>query len=95
MKPTRSFLATLALMVSPLCVLAGPVDINTANAETLASELNGVGISRANAIVAYRNVHGSFLSADDLLNVSGIGQATVDQNRKNILVKSGPSAKTK
>ena len=95
MKPTRSFLTTLILMASPLSILAGPVNINTADAETLASELNGVGISRANAIVAYRNKHGSFLSADDLLNVSGIGQATVDQNRNNILVKSGNPAKTK
>ena len=42
------------------------VNINQADAQTLASVLNGVGISRAEAIVAYREKNGKFYSAEEL-----------------------------
>lgn len=64
--------------------IAGPVDINNADAETISAELNGVGISRANAIVEYRKQNGPFKSADDLLNVKGIGERTLELNEANI-----------
>ena len=65
---------------------AGPVDINTADAETLSAELNGIGMARALAIVEYRDQHGPFKSADELTNVTGIGQHTLELNRQFILV---------
>jgi competence protein ComEA len=71
----------------PILLWAGPVDVNTADAETIARELNGVGSARAEAIVDYRNEYGSFQSADDLLNVAGIGRHILDVNRANILVE--------
>lgn len=71
----------------PALVWAGPVDVNTADAETIARELNGVGSARAEAIVDYRNEYGSFQSADELLNVAGIGRHILDVNRANILVE--------
>ena len=49
-----SFVAGLAALLLPLCVFAGPVDINSADAKTIAKELKGVGLSRAQAIVEYR-----------------------------------------
>ena len=59
MKRAHLIIALLAAICSfPL--LAGPVNINTADAETLARELNGVGISKAALIVAYRDSHGAF-----------------------------------
>lgn len=67
---------------------AGPVNINTANAETLSAELNGVGMARALAIVEYRERHGPFKSADELANVTGIGQHTLELNRQFILVEA-------
>lgn len=65
---------------------AGPVDINSADADTLAQELNGVGLSRARAIVDYRDQVGRFQSAEELLNVTGVGEHILDVNRANILV---------
>ncbi len=56
------------------------VDINTADAETLAQALKGVGVQKAAAIVAYRAEHGGFRTIDELANVRGIGLNTVDDN---------------
>jgi competence protein ComEA len=68
--------------------VAGPVDVNRADAETIARELNGVGLAKARAIVAYRERNGEFQSAEDLLNVKGIGAQILDVNRPNIRVAS-------
>lgn len=62
------------------------VNINQADAETLASVLTGVGISRAEAIVAYREKNGKFYSAEELSSVRGIGLTTVAKNEDRIVV---------
>jgi competence protein ComEA len=62
------------------------ININTANAALLADALNGVGNAKAEAIIAYREANGKFLSIDDLALVSGIGAATVELNRGLITV---------
>ena len=69
-------------------VIAGPVNVNTADAETISAELQGVGITKAIAIVEYRQTNGPFKSVDDLAQVKGIGARTVEINRENILVAS-------
>ncbi|MGI9204944.1 MAG: ComEA family DNA-binding protein [Woeseiaceae bacterium] len=69
--------------------IAGPVNVNTADAETISAELKGVGISKAIAIVEYRKANGPFRSVDDLALVKGIGERTVEINRANILVAAG------
>ncbi len=76
----------LALLAAPATVLAGPVDVNTADAETISAELKGVGLTKAKAIVEYRKKHGPFRSADDLSLVKGIGERTVEINRSDIRV---------
>ncbi|MGI9342192.1 MAG: ComEA family DNA-binding protein [Gammaproteobacteria bacterium] len=83
----KKSLLAIVCAVLPAGLLAGPVDLNTANAETIARELNGVGSARAQAIVDYRNEFGAFESADDLLNVTGIGRHILDVNRTNILLE--------
>ena len=82
-----SYLAICALIL-PLVAFAGPVNVNTADAETISAELQGVGLSKALAIVDYRKAHGPFKSIDDLTLVKGIGERTVEINRSNILLKS-------
>jgi competence protein ComEA len=77
-----SFFA-LGLLMPVLC-WADAVNINTADARTIAKELKGIGVARAQAIVAYRNEHGPFKSPDDLGLVKGIAQKVIDQNRANI-----------
>ena len=78
--------AAIALLTASTLVLAGPVDINTADAETISAELKGVGLTKAKAIVEYRKKHGPFRSADDLSLVKGIGERTVELNRSDIVV---------
>jgi len=63
------------------------VNINTANAQTLEKKLVGVGEARAGDIVRYREIYGSFVSADELAEVKGIGQSTVDRNRDVITLE--------
>jgi len=69
------------------------VNINTAGAETIQEELKGVGMQKAEAIVAYRQANGNFKSADELINVKGIGIKTVDKNRDNIILEMPESSK--
>jgi len=62
--------------------LAGPVNVNSADAATLARELHGIGPAKAQAIVAHRDKHGPFRTLDDLARVRGIGRKTLDRNRE-------------
>ncbi len=80
--------AAIAMLSLPMLAFAGQVNINTADAETIAAELNGVGLSKAKAIVEYRTKHGPFRSVDDLSLVKGIGERTVDKNRSDIQVST-------
>ena len=64
---------------------AQKVNINTAESWLL-SALPGIGEERANAIVQYRRQNGDFRDVDELLNVEGIGQATLDDIRPLITV---------
>lgn len=61
------------------------VNINTATAEQLQS-LPGVGPATSKAIIAWRDENGRFTSVDDLLNVSGIGKATLAKLRDHVSV---------
>ena len=65
---------------------AGQVNINTADAQTISAELNGIGLAKAKAIVEYRKKHGPFRSVEDLSLVKGIGERTVERNRADIVV---------
>ncbi len=63
------------------------VNINTADAQTLAANLKGVGEARALEIVRYREAYGPFASADELTEVKGIGKSTLDMNRDVITLE--------
>lgn len=63
------------------------VNINTADAATLAAVLKGVGESRALEIVRHRQMYGAFSTVDELMEVKGIGRATLDLNRKAITLE--------
>ena len=83
MNRMQSIAATILLAAAP-AVAAGPVNVNTADAETLARELKGVGLDKAGAIVAYREKHGPFSSIAELAQVKGIGVRTLELNQQDI-----------
>ena len=93
--PLPALLAALASAALPFAVPAGPVDINSADAATLARELNGVGESRARAIVEYREKNGPFASPDDLMNVSGVGPQILRLNRDAIRTGGAEGGRSK
>jgi competence protein ComEA len=86
MKKLINTLCALPLLLGTSLTWAGQVDINKADAETLAAELNGIGEAKAEAIVTYRDNLGPFLTVDDLVLVKGIGEGTVEKNRALLLV---------
>ena len=83
----------LVLALAPGLVLAGPVNINKADAQTLAAELTGIGPALAAAIVSDRQANGDFPSAEALMRVKGIGERVLELNRPNILVSDPPAAR--
>lgn len=87
-RPARRAVQLLIATLLPAAVWAGPVDINTADAATIAKELQGIGLSKAQDIVAYRDKNGAFKSADDLRKIKGIGAKTLERNRANIRMDS-------
>lgn len=61
------------------------ININHASVEQL-SALKGVGVKRAQAIVEYREQHGNFGSLEELLNVKGIGEKVLANNRTRLVI---------
>ncbi len=79
----------LIMSLGSLNIWATPVDINSANAEAIAAALNGIGLKKAQAIVAEREKNGAFKSAEDLDRVKGIGAKTIQKNKTDILIGGG------
>jgi competence protein ComEA len=82
-------LTTLSLHADEVAVasVVQSVNINTADADTLAQILEGVGYSRAEAIIKYREAYGPFIAVDDLLEVKGVGPSIVSNNRDRITLE--------
>lgn len=66
--------------------IAITVNINTANAEEIATMLKGIGEKKAQSIVDYRQENGEFKSLDELTQVKGVGESTVEKNKERILL---------
>ena len=82
----KSLFLSLALIASAFA--ADRVDINHADAAAIAETLNGVGMTKAEAIVAWREANGDFKSVEQLAEVKGIGLKTVEKNRERIELAS-------
>jgi competence protein ComEA len=63
------------------------VNINEADAETLADVLVGVGASKARAIVKYREENGPFTTIDQLVDVNGIGESILNTNKEKMTLE--------
>ena len=83
----NSFLLVVCMLFASIS-FADQVNINSASAEAIAQGVKGIGLKKAQAIVAYRKQHGPFKRIEDLAQVKGIGKKTVDAN-KHLLVLHG------
>ena len=79
-------MAPTALPAASQAEVTGLIDVNSADAATLQRELVGIGAVKAQAIVDYRQAHGAFQSVEELLEVKGIGVATLEKNRARLSV---------
>jgi competence protein ComEA len=87
-QPTKT--VTTAVKPNPATSVAAKssrLNINTANAQQMAQSLNGVGLKKAEAIVAYRKANGPFKSVAELVEVKGIGPAIVERNLDKMAVR--------
>ncbi|MEA5446397.1 helix-hairpin-helix domain-containing protein [Gammaproteobacteria bacterium AB-CW1] len=82
----KGLVAAVLFLVAHTVIAGQSVNINTASADEIADALEGVGETRAQAIVEFRDEHGEFLSPEDLIMVSGVGEVTLDRNRERIRV---------
>ncbi len=101
MKTLRNIIYTMLLMIFTSSVYAAEksskpdkyegieitVNINQADADELATLLKGIGQSKAQSIVEYRDENGMFETVEELANVKGVGMSTVNKNRERILLK--------
>lgn len=86
MKLINTIILTLLLALPVIGFSAESININTADKETLMSVIKGVGETKAEAIIVYRKENGDFKSVDELVNVKGIGQTTIDKHREQLTV---------
>ena len=74
-----------------------PVDINTATAEELIKALKGTGVGAAKVanIIEYRSKNNGFKSIEELNEVKGIGDKTLEKMRSRIKISNTSAATTK
>ncbi len=85
MEIIKKTLLAVCLLI-PTLLFAEAININTADKETLMTSIKGVGETRAEAIIAYREQNGAFKSIEELAEVRGIGSSIVEKNMDNISV---------
>ena len=85
MDAIRTILFIFLLFGSVSGFSADTIDINSADKQALMA-VRGVGERRAEAIINYRDKYGPFSSIEQLMEVEGIGQATLDANRDILIV---------
>ncbi len=87
----RKLLMLLALFIVNSIAIATPVNVNSADAKTIANALAGIGQKKAEAIVKYRTEKGPFKTVEDLTQVSGITKKILAKNPNDILLSDTPT----
>lgn len=78
-------LVAAAMLVALPVTAADQININTATVEQL-QEVKGFGPKTSAAIVAYRDAHGAFKSVDELVNVKGVGEKTLERVKDSLTI---------
>ena len=82
----------LMMLLTPLFASASPININTADAPSIAGALKNIGLKKAQAIVDYRSKNGPFKNIDDVDKVPGIGTKTLEKLKADLLLTDTPEA---
>ncbi len=75
-----TLLSPIAFSMAAFAQNETPVNINAADAATLAKSIDGLTPKQAEAIVAFREAHGPFESFDELVKVDGVGWSLLKAN---------------
>jgi competence protein ComEA len=81
---TQNITIAAASQAEAESVVVSGVNINSADAQMLSDGLKGVGLKKAEAIIQWRKRNGDFNSLEQLLEVKGIGEKTLRDNRPNM-----------
>jgi len=90
-----TFITVITIIISLIgfaSLHAAPVNINTADAQTLADSLNGIGLKKAHAIVDFRASNGDFKTINELSLVKGIGEGLILRNRDDLTLNASDLA---
>lgn len=94
-----NLIKNVAFFLSLLCFsqfsYADAIDINQADADAIASALQGIGLKKAEAIVEYRQQNGPYRSIEELAQVKGIGARTLEINLDRIVIQEASAAEEK
>ena len=82
----KKLIMLLALFVVNSVAMAAPVNVNSADAKTIADALAGIGQKKAEAIVKYRTEKRPFKTVDELTQVSGVTKKILAKNANDILL---------
>lgn len=92
MKTIRILLVSVIFLL-PFISHAESININTADVQALSKNIKGIGLKKAQSIIAYRKEHGHFNSIEELTKVKGIGAKTVEKNKASLFVSIRPKNK--
>jgi competence protein ComEA len=90
----KSILSSIALFLAGIGLAMAAVNINTASVDEL-DAVKGIGPSKAKAIVEHRDKNGPFKSVDDLKEVKGFGDKSLDKLRSELSVGDAAAAAKK
>lgn len=85
--PVRNAIYVTAIIFWSSIAAAIPVNVNQADAETIADALAGIGEKTAIKIVEYRKANGPFKAVEDLTNIKGIGEKKLAKIKQDIKLK--------
>ena len=88
----KKLILLLVLFIFNSIAIASPVNVNSADAKTIADALAGIGQKKAEAIVKFRTEKGPFKTVEELTQIKGITKKILDKNTNDILLSDTSTA---
>jgi competence protein ComEA len=85
----KAFLLSVIYVILSFSVSAEVVNLNKADAASLAHHLKGVGEKKAESIIEYRTEHEKFNAIEEIMEVKGIGEGIFNKIKDNLSLTEG------